>query len=110
MRTPLDITFDELESAARVASERANDEASAAGIIVEGVTASRPAAVLTLGEHMCKWPIGDPSSDSFTFCGRFVREGAYCAEHAVLAYPADNGGVQRGRKDSPGRNRSARRA
>ena len=27
------------------------------------------ATVLTLGAHMCKWPIGDPSSDGFTFCG-----------------------------------------
>src|SRR3954447_5323828 len=26
------------------------------------------ATVLTLGAHMCKWPIGDPSTDSFTFC------------------------------------------
>ena len=28
------------------------------------------ATVLTLGAHMCKWPIGDPSTDDFTFCGR----------------------------------------
>src|SRR5512143_4004587 len=28
------------------------------------------ATVLTLGAHMCKWPIGDPATDSFTFCGR----------------------------------------
>ena len=28
------------------------------------------ATVLTLGAHMCKWPIGDPALDSFTFCGR----------------------------------------
>src|SRR3954468_20959931 len=25
------------------------------------------ATVLTLGAHMCKWPIGDPSTDGFTF-------------------------------------------
>src|SRR4051794_14808781 len=24
------------------------------------------ATVLTLGAHMCKWPIGDPASDGFT--------------------------------------------
>ena len=28
------------------------------------------ATVLTLGAHMCKWPIGDPSSAEFSFCGR----------------------------------------
>jgi GcrA cell cycle regulator len=45
------------------------------------------ATVLTLGAHMCKWPIGDPSSDSFTFCGRRSdREGPYCMEHARVAY------------------------
>ncbi len=44
------------------------------------------ATVLTLGAHMCKWPIGDPSSDGFTFCGRRQSEGPYCAEHARVAY------------------------
>jgi len=45
------------------------------------------ATVLTLGAHMCKWPIGDPSTDDFTFCGRRNGdEGPYCVEHARLAY------------------------
>jgi GcrA cell cycle regulator len=45
------------------------------------------ATVLTLGAHMCKWPIGDPSSDEFTFCGRRSEvEGPYCVEHARVAY------------------------
>lgn len=45
------------------------------------------ATVLTLGAHMCKWPIGDPSSDEFTFCGRRAAEGIpYCTEHAKVAY------------------------
>ena len=44
------------------------------------------ATVLTLGAHMCKWPIGDPSSDGFTFCGRRASEGPYCVEHARIAY------------------------
>jgi GcrA cell cycle regulator len=45
------------------------------------------ATVLTLGRHMCKWPIGDPSSTEFTFCGRrSADERPYCVEHAKLAY------------------------
>jgi GcrA cell cycle regulator len=45
------------------------------------------ATVLTLGAHMCKWPIGDPSSDDFTFCGRRAgEEGPYCIDHARMAY------------------------
>jgi hypothetical protein len=35
---------------------------------------------------MCKWPIGDPSTDGFTFCGRRSSEGPYCGEHARIAY------------------------
>lgn len=45
------------------------------------------ATVLTLGARMCKWPIGDPSTDDFTFCGRRSDpEVPYCAEHARIAY------------------------
>jgi GcrA cell cycle regulator len=45
------------------------------------------ATVLTLAAHMCKWPIGDPALDSFTFCGRRTDEvGPYCHEHAQVAY------------------------
>jgi GcrA cell cycle regulator len=45
------------------------------------------ATVLTLGAHMCKWPIGDPSTDGFTFCGRRAGdEGPYCVDHARIAY------------------------
>ncbi len=45
------------------------------------------ATVLTLGAHMCKWPIGDPSNDGFSFCGRVsAGDGPYCAHHAQVAY------------------------
>jgi GcrA cell cycle regulator len=44
------------------------------------------ATVLTLGAHMCKWPIGDPSMDNFTFCGRRSGDGPYCHEHSQVAY------------------------
>ena len=44
------------------------------------------ATVLTLGAHMCKWPIGDPTDNGFTFCGRRASEGSYCVEHARVAY------------------------
>lgn len=47
---------------------------------------------------MCKWPIGDPSSDEFSFCGRRSDEGQpYCIEHSRVAYqPAQkkNGGKE----------------
>ncbi|MDI1281113.1 MAG: GcrA cell cycle regulator [Brevundimonas sp.] len=54
------------------------------------------ATVMTLGAHMCKWPIGDPSSREFSFCGRRASEGVYCIEHARVAYQPQ---VRRGNKD-----------
>lgn len=56
------------------------------------------ATVLTLGSRMCKWPIGDPSSDDFTFCGRRSDDGTpYCVEHGRLAYqPSQKKKVQNG--------------
>jgi GcrA cell cycle regulator len=45
------------------------------------------ATVLTLGAKMCKWPIGDPSSEEFSFCGRRASDGIpYCVEHSRVAY------------------------
>jgi GcrA cell cycle regulator len=50
------------------------------------------ATVLTLGAHMCKWPIGDPATDDFTFCGRrSAADGPYCVEHARVAYQPHQG-------------------
>lgn len=50
------------------------------------------ATVLTLGAHMCKWPIGDPASEDFTFCGRRTSDSPYCLEHQRVAYqPAQTG-------------------
>ena len=51
------------------------------------------ATVLTLGAHMCKWPIGDPSSNDFTFCGRRASDesSSYCVDHARVAYAPPQG-------------------
>jgi GcrA cell cycle regulator len=56
------------------------------------------ATVLTLGAHMCKWPIGDPSTDEFSFCGRRAggEGGPYCIEHSRVAYQP-----QQKKKSSP---------
>ena len=55
--------------------------------IVPYVESPGTATVLTLGAKMCKWPIGDPASDSFSFCGRRSDDGTpYCVEHARVAY------------------------
>jgi GcrA cell cycle regulator len=75
--------------AAAPAPRRPLEPAAPAQMPTPAMVAEAPgtATVLTLGAHMCKWPIGDPASDGFTFCGRRSdREGPYCSEHARIAY------------------------
>ena len=67
------------------------------------------ATVLTLGSHMCKWPIGDPSSEGFSFCGRAASEGPYCGQHARVAYQAQPRKVPGKRAESSELARSLRR-
>lgn len=43
--------------------------------------------VTKAGERHCRWPIGDPRSPDFRFCGCETHEGLpYCAHHARVAY------------------------
>ena len=45
------------------------------------------ATILTITEHLCKWPLGDPATSDFRFCGRSTDKGEpYCKSHAQLAY------------------------
>lgn len=45
------------------------------------------ATILTITDHMCKWPIGDPSKSDFRFCGRKTDpEEPYCLAHSQVAY------------------------
>ena len=40
-----------------------------------------------LKPNQCRWPIGDPDSDNFHFCGETVFAGKpYCYEHCRQAY------------------------
>ena len=43
--------------------------------------------IVELRETMCKWPIGDPSSSEFRYCGSPSHTGTpYCQHHGKLAY------------------------
>lgn len=43
--------------------------------------------ILELTEQTCHWPIGDPSSGDFFFCGGNTVAGLpYCAYHSRMAY------------------------
>ncbi len=44
-------------------------------------------SILELTEGKCHWPIGDPSSSDFFFCGGKTIEGLpYCGYHSRIAY------------------------
>jgi GcrA cell cycle regulator len=44
-------------------------------------------SLLELNEHTCKWPIGDPLTPEFYFCGQHSDEGKpYCEFHSRRAY------------------------
>lgn len=48
--------------------------------------------LLELTDDTCRWPVGDPQSPDFFFCGGRVAEGkSYCACHMARAYrpPSD---------------------
>jgi GcrA cell cycle regulator len=43
--------------------------------------------ILELNEDTCRWPIGDPGSAEFFFCGGHTLNGLpYCAYHSRVAY------------------------
>jgi GcrA cell cycle regulator len=54
----------------------------------EGVDVTHLVGLLDLGAGQCKWPHGDPLSETFGFCGspRVIGK-PYCEEHCRRAYP-----------------------
>ena len=43
--------------------------------------------LMELTERTCKWPIGDPATDDFWFCGLGVQQGKpYCEAHVSVAF------------------------
>ena len=43
-------------------------------------------SIIDLKEAMCRWPLGDPTSADFRYCGSPAANGPYCAHHGKLAY------------------------
>jgi GcrA cell cycle regulator len=47
--------------------------------------------LLQLTEDTCRWPIGDPGTPEFFFCGgQSVTSGPYCSHHSRVAYQPVN--------------------
>ena len=44
-------------------------------------------SLMELTERTCKWPVGDPATDDFWFCGLPVQQGKpYCEAHVGVAF------------------------
>jgi GcrA cell cycle regulator len=54
---------------------------------IGGTKRGEGVAVTKIGERHCRWPVGDPRSPDFRFCGCTAHEGLpYCVDHARVAY------------------------
>ena len=48
---------------------------------------SKKISLMELTERTCKWPVGDPATDDFWFCGLAVKTGKpYCEAHVGVAF------------------------
>ncbi|WP_374547043.1 GcrA family cell cycle regulator [Rhodoblastus sp.] len=49
---------------------------------------SERVTIMDLRESMCRWPMGDPASAEFRYCGAKMQIGLgpYCTYHARIAY------------------------
>ncbi|MFN0116543.1 MAG: GcrA family cell cycle regulator, partial [Paracoccaceae bacterium] len=48
---------------------------------------ARRLTLMELTERTCKWPIGDPATDDFWFCGLAAQPGKpYCDAHVGVAF------------------------
>lgn len=48
-----------------------------------------PKFTMTINDRMCRWPVGDASSEDFHFCGRpTLSNSPYCSAHAKKAFPS----------------------
>ncbi|AZV79175.1 GcrA cell cycle regulator [Parasedimentitalea marina] len=44
-------------------------------------------SLMDLTERTCKWPVGDPATEDFWFCGLSVQQGKpYCEAHVGVAF------------------------
>ena len=48
---------------------------------------SKKISLMELTERTCKWPVGDPATDDFWFCGLSTQTGKpYCEAHVGVAF------------------------
>ena len=61
--------------------------AEALAKVVEIEDQAKKLTLMQLTERTCKWPIGDPATEDFWFCGHAVQAGKpYCETHVAVAF------------------------
>src|SRR5262249_56418701 len=51
------------------------------------IVSLHPCSLIDIADRQCRWPIGDPASTDFLFCGNDSINGfTYCLGHARMAY------------------------
>lgn len=65
---------------------------AAVRVPVEIAFACAPVTIMDLREGMCRWPLGDPTSAEFRFCGSksAIAGTPYCPHHSGIAYQPSN--------------------
>jgi len=63
------------------------EEQAARATLVEIEKMAKRLDLMSLTERTCKWPIGDPTEESFHFCGLpSVAGKPYCEHHVAVAF------------------------
>jgi GcrA cell cycle regulator len=63
------------------------EEQAARATLVEIEKMARKLDLMSLTERTCKWPIGDPTEETFHFCGLpSVAGKPYCEHHVAVAF------------------------
>jgi GcrA cell cycle regulator len=56
-------------------------------LAIEPIDSAQRCSLLDIAQGKCRWPIGDPDTVDFAFCGNEALAGfSYCAGHARMAY------------------------
>lgn len=61
--------------------------AEALATVKEVEKSARRLQLMELTERTCKWPVGDPATEEFWFCGHPAQQGKpYCEAHVAVAF------------------------
>lgn len=75
------------EAAKKVEKSKPTAKADAKSLAVHQRIIQHSLEMANLKPNQCRWPIGDPDSEHFHFCGETVFVGKpYCYEHCKQAY------------------------